>query len=748
MTTINFCKRVIEYCFYLLFLFVPLFFLGNTSELFEFNKMWLTFGLTIIIGACWITKMIAEGQVVVRKTPLDLFLGLFLLSQILSTIFSLDAHISLWGYYSRFNGGLFSTIAYIFLYYAFVSNLEVKHAYRILKISLVSGFFTVLWGFPSHFGYDPTCYVFRGALDTNCWTEAFKPTVRVFSTLGQPAWYAAYLDILLPITICYTLLSVVRQKGRDAVVWFVLMLFFYTCLIFANTRAGTYAFIGADIVLWIILFGKHIFPVKSLVKYALIVHIGFAFCSFLFGAPVDSLNRFTLPELSKKMTAHAQTTTATAATPPATTSSSITDSSQIRLIVWKGAIEAWKASPLFGTGVETFAFAYYQHRPIEHNLTSEWDYLYNKAHNEYLNFLTTTGIFGLGTYIAMSVVFLFITARYILKYKPVTETKRQFLLSVGLFCSYLTIIITNFFGFSVVIVNLYLFLIPAFVFLMIEKLNPDVNYTIGGVAHTVKSGRRHHSIGGFGWVFIIIVFFIAGNMILGLFRYWYADTQYALGYNMDRSSAYQQALPLLQEAVNAVPDEPVYKDEFAVNLATMAQAVYAQNDRTTADQMATQAIEYDNQVVTEHPNNVIFWKNRLRIFYSLASGDPQSRQKYLPEALRALQKSRELAPTDAKIAYNLGILLGQAGNLEEGARILDEAVRLKPDYYDAYNALGLMYHQLALEDPNASASAQERIARPEAAQRAISVYQYMQDHFAVNPEFKETLKIWKEQIGR
>jgi len=39
-------------------------------------------------------------------------------------ILSLDPHTSIWGYYSRFNGGLLSIISYIFLYFAFVSNLK------------------------------------------------------------------------------------------------------------------------------------------------------------------------------------------------------------------------------------------------------------------------------------------------------------------------------------------------------------------------------------------------------------------------------------------------------------------------------------------------------------------------------------------------------------------------------------------------------------------------------------------------
>ena len=67
-----------------------------------------------------------------------------------------------------------------------------------------------------------------------------------------------------------------------------------------------------------------------------------------------------------------------------------TESGQIRLIVWQGALEIFKHYPIFGSGVETFAYSYFQYKPISHNLVSEWDFLYNKAHNEFLNYLATT----------------------------------------------------------------------------------------------------------------------------------------------------------------------------------------------------------------------------------------------------------------------------------------------------------------------------------------------------------------------
>jgi putative inorganic carbon (HCO3(-)) transporter len=491
MKILSFCNKVIEFSFYTLLFLVPLAFSGSTSELFEFNKMWLTFGMTIVIATAWLTKMTIEKRVVIQRTPLDIPVLLFLLSQIISTLFSLDQHVSFWGYYSRFNGGLLSMICYVLLYYAFVSNLSIKHVFKSLVVSLLAGLAVSLWGVPSHFGADPTCLVFRGNFDTSCWTYQFQPTIRAFSTLGQPAWLAAYLALLLPLSMGYAL----KQLKVNTQFWLLLALsvFFYLCLIFANTRAGFIAFGIADVILWVLVIAKKLVPFKFYLRALLLFHVAFLVSSFFFGIPIGNLANYSLSSLVSRF--HQQPTAQQqqakpepGKTTPSQTSDAydpnITDSGQIRLLVWKGALDAWRNNPLFGTGVETFAFAYYKFRPPEHNLTSEWDYLYNKAHNEYLNYLTTTGLFGLGSYVAMILVFLGILAvKYVKKTKHEQvpqhahdthelRIKRQQVITLGLVSGYLSILISNFLGFSVVIINLYLFLIPAFVFFLNDLINP------------------------------------------------------------------------------------------------------------------------------------------------------------------------------------------------------------------------------------------------------------------------------------
>lgn len=750
--------------------------------------MWLTWGLTIVIAIAWFTKMTIARTFKIQRTPFDIPLLLFLLSQLISTIFSLDSRVSFWGYYSRFNGGFLSLFSYIFLFYAFISNLEKRHALRLIYISIIAGLIVVLWGLPSHFGYDLTCLIFRGTYNVSCWTDAFRPTIRAFSSLGQPAWLAAYLALLIPLSVALLLSTlpikkiilktglfvsvillsavfIVLTAASGSLLLYILgiciaiialgMLFyktkqenevystltttffgvisflFYLMLLFANTRAGIIGFWVGNLFFFTVLFFKKYLPRGVLLRSAILINSIFVITSFIFGSGIAQLDKYTLPELLKKSPITQQKDNSSQA--PPSSAPLITDSGKIRLYVWQGAIDAWKANPIFGTGVETFAFAYYKHRPVGHNLTSEWDYLYNKAHNEYLNYLTTTGIVGLGTYILFIATFLFLVIKniFIKKENLTTLSLRDNLLSLALVSGFITILITNFFGFSVVIINLYLFFIPL-LYLFIQEVIPQKYLSI-----TFSKDKKliFNHIGPYQWTLIALYSIIGFYLLFLIFKFWKADVAYALGYNFNRVGEVQQAYLKLTEAVKMRPREPVFKDEYAVNLATLGSALIQNNQATVGAQLIQQAIALSDDITNTHPNNVVYWKSRVRIFYLLSQLDSQ----YLKEALRSIEKAHDLAPTDAKISYNLGVIAGQNNEPQKAVNILTQTIKMKPNYRDAYFARGLFYYQLAT---NASG----KVTNADYYAKAVSDMQHILKNIDKNDQTViKTLESWGEK---
>lgn len=824
MKLLNYLNKTIEYSFYLLFFLVPLALAGDTSELYEFNKLWVTFILTIVIGVSWIAKMVIKRQLSVQKTPLDIPIALFVGSQVLSTIFSLDMHVSLWGYYSRFNGGLFSILSYVFLYYAFVSNYKdfgkeesdslinlraigffiaavsvffagnliasflrstttanifplqsltslttviasfaifsciapATTIKRVLYFALSSAVLVVLWGLPSHFGYDPTCLIFRGTFDVSCWTADFQPKIRLFSTLGQPAWYGAYLAIIVPMLLAifvkFVSLPEVFEKGRKlfsnyklafTASLFIFIGLCYFSILWTISRGSVVAAWVTFLIFLSYYFYFFIRPKFNLKKpnfdFKILASILVLFYAIIFfnGQPFSFLDIFTFKGINDR---YQNLTKPKAKTPPATTQATTakplggTESGTIRLLVWRGAVDIWKNYPVFGSGLETYAFSYYKYRPVEHNLTSEWNFLYNKAHNEYLNYLATTGTVGIVAYLLMIGSFLFFAARFL--FRNTKKLGKEALLPASLVIAYIGILISNFFGFSVVMINIFFYTLPAFFFVLSGMLKDNKSYML----NFSKSKNEAVILSNVQKVMAILIIIIGAYMIFVLARFWQADRYYYLGYNFNRAGDYQSAYPFLQKAVELRPSEPTFRDELSLNNAVVASAIIYQNqqkpneaDLNVAKQLLESATLNSNKLKEEHPNNIVFAKTRVRVFYSLGQVDPN----YLPKALDAIKRAKELAPNDADVSYNLGVLTGQSGDVKKAVQILEETINLKSDYLNAYYALGLFYHQLAI-------NIKEQVVNQDYENKAIAQMEYILKTFGPYKPASDALNLWKK----
>src|SRR5258708_13578398 len=70
--------RSIIFCFHLLLFTVPLIFTWFNEELFEFNKMYLTYGVTAVIAGLWLGRMRSEEHTSELQSPDHLLCRLLL----------------------------------------------------------------------------------------------------------------------------------------------------------------------------------------------------------------------------------------------------------------------------------------------------------------------------------------------------------------------------------------------------------------------------------------------------------------------------------------------------------------------------------------------------------------------------------------------------------------------------------------------------------------------------------------------
>ncbi len=692
--------------YYLLFFLTPLVMYPATSEIFEFNKMLFIYASTTLIVFFWALKMILNRKIILKKTPLDVPLILFVSALVLSTTFSIDVHTSIFGYYGRFNGGLLSILSYIVLFYGFVSNeIDLK---KSLLWSLFSSVVVILWGLPGHFNRDLTCPTFNtiltamsGNLDSasfnsiwttkfnnSCWsreTNVFDPASRMFSTLGQPNWLGAYLAVNFFIGVYFFLKK--REDLKFLILSSIYLFLNFTALLFSRSRSAMLSVaIGSLIVAIYLGFVK---KSKNHLRYLSVLVILMAIPVIFFKTgigQIDNLFKFTTP---KKQ----QPVVTTTPQPP----SEITESFDIRKIVWKGALDLGFKYPLTGTGVETFAYGYFFTRPQAHNMTTEWDFIYNKAHNEYLNYFATTGFTGLATYIGFIVVFIIYSLKLLKSRSTVKKTKHESesddLLTITLLAAWSTALVTNFFGFSTTTINLFVFLIPAFT--IVSTLD-------------VSSGQKVEKNKSFGPIFkgtaIFLSLAITTYVMISISAYFVADIDYGQGlyYSKPQVNDFQKSAYYFQEALKK-RREPVYEDKLSYSLAYLSGiAAYQKND-DAASQLMTASEYYSLKSLKTSPKNVLYWKTRAKNKYLFYVSDQN--RKHLDDGVVALERAREFSPTDAKIPYSLAVFYSLIYDIEVDPvlktgmekKALDEinmSIALKPDFYDSHFFKGQFYKKV------------------------------------------------------
>ncbi len=637
-------KKIIFWLFGILLFLVPLILWPYNSEVFEFNKMVLVYIFTILISFVWITRMVYEKKFIFRRTILDLPIFIFLATQLISTLLSIDPLTSWLGYYSRFNGGFISSVCYALFYWAFVSNIDSKKALKLVNATLISAGIVSVYGVLEHFG-----------IDKNLWEQDVQS--RVFSTLGQPNWLAAWLVALMPITWAFLLDFKVSFKSKKYWYYFFLSILFFWTLIFSKSRSGFVGFGVVFLTFWIIyLWPKRKEIKKHLVPFAVITTPLFLVC-LISGTQWTPSIRDLMVKKESRQTSENQTGATALETGG-------TESGAIRKIVWKGAFGVWLHYPVFGSGVETFAYSYYQYRPAEHNLTSEWDFIYNKAHNEYLNFLANSGLVGLLSYLTLIVFSLIQTSKS--NHLNSDQISVHKTLITALIAGYVSILVTNFFGFSVVPVQLEFFLFPAIAFVLTSQ-------------EVENSEGREKQLDNTQKTILAFTLFATLYLLYMVSRYWYADSLYASGkgYNLINEPAV--ASGYLSKAIDSQPKQALYFSELSSTYARLAVAFNQQKDSSRSAQFANLAVGDINKAVSLSPANVNLKRVQFGIFVMLSTINPD----YLIYAREALGAAIKQAPTDAKLLYNLSLAQARTDQTDLAMATLAKTIDLKPNYKDA-----------------------------------------------------------------
>ena len=401
--------------FSLLLFFTPLIAFNNTNELYEFPKMYFVYLFGFFIIAYFLSDCILHP--VKLKKPSPIVCAFFLIT-LISTVFSSHFYTSFFGYYTRFNDGLLSYIVFIGLYFTAINKLKKEDFERLLEIVVLTIIPISIYGLAQHFG-GPQFLWNYAAVD------------RVFSTIGQPNWLAQYLVMLLLVCLYFSL----SRSFEQFKFWFFIYILGFFCFWTTYSLSGILGFLAGVGLICVpyLKKGEHknkLTSEKLGLRVALIVLISFSIVISnlgLFEAKINDVVTGIKKSISLVQKVYAQTS-----------DYKVSDPGFIRLELWKSTFNLIDSSPkvfLIGSGPETFPYAFQKFRNLKLNYSSEWDYVFNKPHNYYLETWSESGIFALGIYL-------------VLLHRLFKKTPHFLIPSIAAFA------VTNFFGWPVVVTSL------------------------------------------------------------------------------------------------------------------------------------------------------------------------------------------------------------------------------------------------------------------------------------------------------
>lgn len=409
-----FCDKLIEAGWLASAAVIPAFFNVYSSRVFEPDKTTLLRVIVLIMAVAWVIKVLetATNDSSLRESfpqflkfsPLTVPVLIFTAIYILATLASITPSVSFWGSYQRMQGTLVN-LAYITLFFLTAYHLRTRSQLdRLINTILFTSVVVALYGILQHEKLDPLPW-------------GGDVTVRVTSSLGNSIFLAAYLIMVVPLTLgrlYYSLQPYIdsfiykNKKTPEApkkpllvALYSVILLVQLVTIIWTQSR-GPWLGLLAGLAFMLV-----IFPLRHARKKLAGSFLGLfaAVVAFIVLLNMPGTPFYSLGQVSPYL--HRLGTIADVES----------GTNKVRMLIWfgdgvgKGSVGLITSNPvrtLVGWGPESMYVAYNPFYPPDLAHLEARNATPDRSHNDFLDFLVTTGIIGLASYLAIVGIFFFI----------------------------------------------------------------------------------------------------------------------------------------------------------------------------------------------------------------------------------------------------------------------------------------------------------------------------------------------------
>lgn len=612
---------------------VPLVFYIRTHDVFEINKITAFQILLLPAFAALLVHKVVNHNWRWRPSPLWAPVAAVGLTSLLSTLVSNNSLTSVLGVYEDYEG-IITIAAYLMLWVlVHQTTTTFQHVKKYLYMVVIAGTLATAYGIAQNYG-----------IDFIRWNPTTYSAARMFGSLGNPNFLAAYGLMTLPVAWMF---FIINQRVSSKLLFLMMTVTMAVAIFFTKSRGAVYGLAVEMLVFAAYLVYDYLHSGRLVQenKRWLVVFAVMA-CLTLLAPQVRQTVKTTIGR-----TLNTLNVSEIKMTP--------------RLYIWKSALKMIKDKPLLGSGLDTFQITFPKYRlPLYWQL--EWNGTPEKAHNFFLQIGATTGLLGLGAWLWLLITYFAIVVRQL---RRLEGTRRH--LAVAIALAQLGFLVQDQFNFTVVAYgSLFWFFLGLGPTLSRQeepvRLNPDVTLTPQS-----WPAKQWAAVAGIGVLSVAAVFWSL--------RLWSADIFFKRGIIFMTQGMVEQAVPELRRAVAINPWREIYWVKEGIALEEMAKR-------------ASDKLPYLREAETIHrhtlamnPLNGYDYNNLGRVYKYW--GEVLDKKK-LQAAEKACRQAVDLDPYNAYFNLDLAsilISLRQWGQVEKTAQHL---IELFPDFAMPYAYLG------------------------------------------------------------
>lgn len=634
-----------------LFFGLPLFFTGLTFQGISFEKQ-IYFYFWLLVGiVAWTSKSVVVGEMRIRRTPLDIPIGLFWLFYVLAAFFSVDRWHSFWGFFGDPSRGVISVTALVLVYYFLLSHFTPKRFYLMFWSFVLSGFLVIVWTLlvTMEIRFLPTVW------------ERYAP----MSLIGTISTLGVFLGFLAPLFLT-ALFMLWKSDSLKKISRLVL-----TVLIFMGLVADLFLLLALyPFVVWIVILGGLSFfmvyilaqIVRPPEQWTWVPMIAFVLVLiFLMVGKISIVRDNLLP----------------------------VEVMPGRSLSWQISKNAVKENFFTGVGPANYGYAFSMFRPEEYNLHALYTLRFYQGVGLFFEALPTIGAIG-------TVLFVLLWLSYIsvALYLLTREKQRNKVYSLGL----LTVAVMFFLANFVSAINGSLLIIGALL----------ASLALGVLLWESGSEKRYLQLSfkaapkfalSLAFIFMVVsagvafVFVFMGKVFI-------ADVYAGKASRLSASGPNRDSIALLERSALAYPQEGRYYTRLGQEYMALANSEAGKTEgERNVDAIrfyVNQAVAASEQGKSLMPNDAMAVESLSLIYEnaSLYAGDA------LSKAEESYNRALELEPKNPLYFLKLGQIKKSSGDAKPEGQERDDFYKEASDFFqksiDAKENLAVAHHNLSV----------------------------------------------------